>query len=166
MSNKMEGFDLIKDSEDSKIFFINFEKALDMSPIVIFNETTIEFPGMLIFSTEESGLLTRILNPGLEQFKVSDLDFANMQNALKEKKEQVYFVDKHISPKATVRLNMNIVKANMIFMKKFEQSILVNDILFTTSGSEFHGSGMFTGRDNVFLLDKLIFDEIEALLEA
>ncbi len=160
------GFDILRESEEETIYFANFEKALDLSPIVVFNEKTIEFPGMVIFSTEDGGFLTKVMNPGLEIFKVSENDFVNMLNAIKEQKERIYFIDKHTLPKATVRLNLNIIKERMIYMKELEDSVLVNDVLFTISGSEFHGSGMFTGRDNVFLLNKLTFEEIKVFLEA
>jgi hypothetical protein len=159
-------FDEIKKTDDSIVYFSKFEKAIEMSPIISFTKSSIEFPGMVVFSIEDKGAISKLLNPGLETFKVSSIDFENMINALKEKTENVFFIDKYIAPKGSVRLNMKLIKERTFYIKEFENSLLLNDILLTTSDAEFHGAGMFTGRTNVLLLNEVLFSDIKAYIEA
>lgn len=161
-----KNFEKISENEASFVAFAPLEEAIDVAPIIIYNQSTIEFPGMVMFTVEDTGLLSKILNPGLESFQVKKEDYKNMINAIESEKENVIFIEKHLSPKGMIRINLSLIKDRMFYLKEFENSILINDILFTTSSSEFHGSGMFSGRSSVVFVNEKVFSDIKSFVKA
>lgn len=166
----MKNFEEFKDEKQGvKNYIMKFEEALKKVSIINFNETSIEFPNMIVFSKEEKTLLYSMLNPGVEVFKVSEEDFKEMLNTVKVKLEEninIKYIDRKVSPKTTARVNLDLLKEKAVYLREYNDTFICNEILFTTSETEFHGTGMFTGRNHVFLVSTEDFVEIKNYIKS
>lgn len=153
--------------EDGKITnnILKFELALKKIPILNFNEGSVEFPNMVIFTKEEKGKLYTFLNPGTQILKVEEDEFKSMLEAVKNEEADVITIDRGIKPETFARINLKVMKEKMIFMKEYENSFSCNETLFTTNLAEFHGAGMFTSRRHVFLVSEEEFVKIKEYLK-
>lgn len=147
----MKGFDLVLDNNDLKIFFVNFEQALDRMSVIKFSEKYIEFSGMIIFS-KKGERISQILNPGMDILTVEKEDFKLMIELIEEKQGDDFLIIRNsLKPKGVFVFNLKKIKDGLIFYKEDPSFVVVNDMLFTTDSFEFHGSA-FSGRKNTYLL--------------
>ena len=160
----MVNFDEYKDGKVVSNI-MKFELALSKIPILNFNDTSIEFPNMIIFTKEDKGILYSFLNPGTQILKVDADEFEAMLKNIKENTKDTVFIDRGVKPELTARINLKVMKEKMIFMKEYENSFSTNETLFTTNVAEFHGAGMFTSRRHVFLVSEEEFVKIKNYLK-
>ena len=157
----MTNFDLILDHKDLKLFFIDFEEALDKMSLVKFSDKFIEFPGMIIFS-KEGEKMSQFLNPGIDILTVNKNDFMSMIQLIEEKKGDDFLIIRNsLKPKGVFIFNLKRIKEELIFYKESQNFLIANQMLFTTDSFEFHGSA-FSGRKNSYLLSK---DDMSILKE-
>lgn len=152
----MSNFDIIKDEKKGVVnYVLNFEEAITKLPVVIFNSKFVEFPNMVLFTKEDQGFLSDISlmlqNPGLETLKVEPNEIEDMIKVIeKEEKNVVILNSRKLSPERKIRLNLEKLKNDLVYARDYGNTLIFNDILITSSELEFHGSGMFSGRLNVF----------------
>ena len=120
---------------------------------------------MVIFSTEDKGMIYSLLNPGVDILKTSEEDLKNMLSGLSVKELDVIFLDTYTKPAASVRLNLRLLKEQTVYLKEYENTFIANNILFTTSKIEFEGSGLFTSKNEVFLVSEEDFVRIKNYLK-
>jgi len=156
----MSKFLEIKKDEKEEILVRNFEEVLKVADIVYFNENHIEIPGVVIFSKENKGIVFQLMNPGVDILQVEEEDFNNMTTLLGVEDEGVIYFDTKTVPASRVRINLQKIVDNLIMVKKTKDTIFLNNILFTTNEMEFQGSGMFSGRKNVFWVSEDIFSKL------
>lgn len=154
----MIGYDII-DVKNGRNHILNFEEAIKKVDVINFNHENIEFPGMIIFSREKN-LIQSILNPSTEILKVEEEEFKNMLNLVIEKNKDLVFFDKKVLPKTTSRINLKLLKEKNVFIKEYDKTLIVDKVLFTTDDTEFQGIGLFTGREQVFLVSEKELEEI------
>lgn len=157
--------ELINSNKNWKTYFSKFEDAVKKSVLIKFNNKSVEFPNMVIFSTEEKGMIYSLLNPGVDILKTSEEDLKNMLSGLSVKELDVIFLDTHTKPSASVRLNLRLLKEQTVYLKEYENTFIANNILFTTSKIEFEGSGLFTSKNEVFLVSEEDFVTIKNYLK-
>lgn len=158
-------FEKIKEDKSYTIYFETFEKALGKTDIVVYNKDFIEFPGMVIFTRGEKGLMYQLINPGVDLFSVENEDFENMLVVLENSKEETTVeFDSKTSPVSTVRVNLEKVKDSLVLYKESEKTVICNRILFTVDEFEFQGSAMFSGRKNVFWVSEEILNKIKSTM--
>jgi hypothetical protein len=88
-----------------------------------------------------------------------------MLSGLSVKELDVIFLDTHTKPSASVRLNLRLLKEQTVYLKEYENTFIANNILFTTSKMEFEGSGLFTSKNEVFLVSEEDFVTIKNYLK-
>lgn len=154
----MNNFEVIKDDKKNITnYVLNFEEAIDKMPLVIYNNKFVEIPNIVLFSKEDQGFLSdisfMIQNPGLETLKVEGNEIEDMIKVIELKKHDVLIIEsKKLSPERKIRFNLSKIKENVVYMRDYGKTFIFNDILVTCSEIEFHGSGMFSGRMNVFFV--------------
>ena len=131
-----------------------FENVLSKAISFSYNEKYIEIPGVVIFSKEgNKTFVNKILNPGIEMITVEVSFFEEMYNAIdaiRAENSVITFKSKTLPEKVTV-INLNVLKSSAIFVRVIDNSITVNDIVFTNNEAEFHGDGMFTSKKVYFV---------------
>ncbi len=159
-------FELLKEEFGFKTYFKTFEKALELSNVVFFNKDYIEFPEMLVFARENKGKMIQLMNAGIDVFSVDNNDFELMTKFIENflATNTLYFKSKKL-PDSSVLVNLNNIKDSLILYKVSKDTIICNNILFTTNVLEYQGSGMFSGRKNVFLIEEHILKKIKDLME-
>jgi len=160
----MINFETVKDEKGEKILLKNFEEAVKVSDIVYFGKDYIEIPGIVVFAKEKKGLIFQLINPGIDILYVSQEEFDSMVSYLDISEEGVVFFSTKTTPVAQVRVSLENIKNRLILMKETKDTLLLNQILFTTNEFEFQGSGMFSGRKNVFFVSKEILKSIKDYL--
>ena len=156
----MIGYDIIEGNKGTKNYILNFEESIKKMPVINYNKDSIEFPGMLIFSKEKN-LIQSMLNPSIEIFKLEEEEFKNMLNIIIEDNEDVLLIDKKVIPKTTARVNLELLKDSNVFLKEYDKTFIVDKYLFTTDETEFKGIGLFTGREEVFLVCEEMLEDIK-----
>ena len=144
-----------------QIYLSDFEEILNNSEVIIFSETRIEIPGIVIFSKAKHCLLSQIFNPGMEILSVEPSDFEKMIESLKIKEEKLVFFDLGLKQGGTVRVNLAKIKENLVLIRKDKNLLILNNILFTSNEIEFHGTGMFTFKELSFLVEPSVLEHIE-----
>lgn len=158
----MKNFEKIKEEKNSTVYFETFEKSLMKTDVIIYNKDFIEFPGMLIFTRGEKGIMYQMINPGVDLFSVEAEDFDNMLTALSNSMStSVIEFDSKTSPISTVRVNLDRVRDTLVLYKESSDTVICNKTLFTTNEFEFQGSAMFSGRKNVFWISQELLEKIK-----
>ncbi len=127
-----------------------FKKAISVS----YNNDFIEIPGVVIFSRlGKKGLLNKILNPGVEFIPVEDALFASMLDAVKVHETDIGNIafDSKSKPTKRTIVSLTQLKEQFIFGRIVEDSIAINDMVFTNNEAEYHGDGMFTSKKVYFV---------------
>jgi len=153
-------FKVIKEGNGERILARNFEEIIETAEVIIFNENHIEIPGIVIFSKENKGFFFQLLNPGVEIFSVNEEDYEKMINLLTIEEDHIVSFETKTLPTSTARLNLSRIKDNLLLVRESDSLLVLNKILLTTNEFEFHGSGMFSGRENVFLVSEEDFSKI------
>lgn len=83
--------ELVNSNKNWKTYFSKFEDAVKKSVLIKFNNKSVEFPNMVIFSTEDKGMVYSLLNPGVDILKTSEEDLKNMLSGLSVKELDVIF---------------------------------------------------------------------------
>lgn len=148
--------------EDSISYLKKLEDAIKLATVINYNENMIEFPGLFILSKDNNGsLISKLLNPGVEIFEVSEDAYEEMYALVNQATEGVKVLKKTKTvPITKSRINLDKMRRDSIYIKNFEGSLVVNEVLFTTSEFEFHGTGLFTARKHVYLIS---LEELENL---
>ncbi len=136
------------------IYLPSFEEILNKAKVIIFSKNRIEIPGIIIFAREGKCLINQLFNPGVEILSVANLDFDKMLQSLEIEEENLMFFKLSLKQGGVVRINLNKIKEGMILVRKTEDILVINNILFTSNEAEFHGTGMFTLKELSFLLSK------------
>ena len=74
--------ELINSNKNWKTYFSKFEDAVKKSVLIKFNNKSVEFPNMVIFSTEEKGMVYSLLNPGVDILKTSEISVSSISNSI------------------------------------------------------------------------------------
>jgi hypothetical protein len=144
---------------NTSFFIKNFEDLIEEINIINFNETTVEIPGVLLWTTEKKSALYQFLNPGLEIFLVSEAEIKTMLDLLSIKKENTIIIKTHLKPDMNTRITLDNIF--IYYLKITDTTIIVNNLFFTKSNIEFHGTGMFTGKINSFFIDNETFEYLK-----
>jgi len=150
----------------NNIYVEDFEKILEKSIIIEFNENQIEIPGIIIFQKKSSsGLINRLFNPSIEILSIEDETFDIMLSACKiyQVEGKKFSVKSKTKPIKTIIFNLQNLESQIVFIKEEENILIVNDYLFTSKEADFHGETIFTSR-KVFFLDKEHFKKIKSFL--
>jgi len=144
----------VNSNDKESILIANFEEIVENVVTFSTNKDFIEFPGIVIFKKEgSSNFLTKILNPGIEIIEIKSDIYDNMKNIVESiilDKSKIVITSK-LKPIKTHVINIKKLKEVAIFVKSTEDSILINDYIFTNNEAEFHGDGMFTSKKVYFL---------------
>lgn len=146
------------------IYVEDFEKILEKSIIIEYSNSIITIPGIIIFvkESESSNLINRIFNPSIEILSVDKETFEQMIEAISVYKiegEKFTTVSK-TKPVKNLIFNLKNLESQIVFAKAEDNTLIVNDFLFTSNESEFHGEAIFTSR-KVFFLKKEDFAKIK-----
>jgi len=160
----IKGFDLLNEVKGSSVLVNKFEDIVKNADIIYFNENHIEIPGIVVFALEKKGFAFQVMNPGLDIFIVSKEDFDRMISLLKVEEQGVVFFETKSNPISTVRVNVLKIKSKLILARVSEDTLILNKDLFTTNEFEYQGSGMFSGRKNVFFISKEMFKTIKDII--
>jgi hypothetical protein len=135
------------------VLISDFESALSASLIMAFNDDFIEVPGVVIFTKGNITFIDKILNPGVEIISVDHELFAKLHATLMEHKDDVNIIaiPSKTKPSKTILINTDVLKKQAVFARIIDDSITVNDVVFTNNNSEFHGDGMFTNKRVYFV---------------
>jgi len=150
----------------NNIYIEDFEKILEKSIIIEYNDSHIEIPGVIIFVKESTkSVINRLFNPSIEILTVKDEVFNNMVEAAKifQIEGKKFSIKSKTKPIKTIIFNIKNLESQMVFIKKEENLLIVNDYLFTTKESDFHGETIFTSR-KVYFLDEIYFNKIKDFL--
>ncbi len=132
----------------------DFESIFKKAVSVSYNEEFIEIPGVVIFSKlGKKGFINKILNPSVEFIPVEDNLFESMLAAVKVHEAEIdciSFSSKSKPAKQTI-ISLTQLKEQFIFGRIVEDSITVNDMVFTNNEAEYHGDGMFTSKKVYFV---------------
>ena len=159
-----EDFEIIKSEKGETTRLRKFEEVVESAEVIYYTENHIEIPGIIIFSKEKKGFLFQVMNPGMEIFSINEEDYNKMIELLLVREKDVISFKTKTTPVATVRLNLKKIKENLILIRESKNILVLNKTLLTTNEFEFQGSGMFTGKENVFLVSKEVFDNIKDYL--
>jgi hypothetical protein len=145
----------IDNGKGVKLILAAYENIFNAAPIISYNQNFIEVPGVVIFSKKKpaKGIVSRLLNPGIEIIPIEEDLFIEMQEAIKvhESESSVISFESKTKPAKTTILNLELLKRSFVFARVDKDSISVNDMVFTNSEAEFHGDGMFTSKKVYFL---------------
>lgn len=144
----------------------DFESIFKKAVSVSFNENFIEIPGVVIFSKlGKKGFLNKILNPGVEFIPVEDSLFDSMLSAIKVHEGDIGNISFDSKSKPTKRtvISLSQLKEQFIFGRIVEDSITINDMVFTNNEAEYHGDGMFTSKKVYFVNFELMAKIKEAI---
>lgn len=134
------------------ILIPEFEEILEKVPVITYNETTIEIPGVVVFKDSKKGkFLTQVLNPGVEIIFVTTENFNDMINAIKATESDHLGFESRTIPRKQIVLNLAELKRRTIFIKTYDDTLSVNDYIFTNSELEFQGDGMFSAKKAYFV---------------
>lgn len=134
------------------ILIPEFEEILERVPVIAYNESMIEVPGVVVFKSEKKNkFLTQVLNPGVEIIFVTTENFSDMLNAIKATESEYIGFESHIIPKKQIVLNLTELKRRAVFIKTYDDTLTVNDYVFTNSETEFQGDGMFSSKKAYFV---------------
>lgn len=153
------------EKKGSVSYLRKIEESLN-TKIINFGEDFIEFPDLFMITKKSkdniiSSHISMLLHPGVEIFEIDEVSFEEMISILKEDNIGVKIIEKEeIKPKTFSRLNLKKIKEDNIYIKDLKDRFVVDEILFTTSEYEYHGTGMFTARKSVYLLNKDEFNGI------
>lgn len=154
--------------KNTNIFIVDYESLFNKSVIISYNENYIEIPGVVIFSRkkEKQSLFDRILNPGIEIVSIEEEMFEQMIESIKVHEAESYVIsfDSKTKPSKTILINIEALKEAFVFAKVDNDTITINDYVFTNNEMEFHGDGMFTSR-KVYFIDFDSMSKIKAILE-
>jgi len=157
----MSDMSIIELENGENLYISNFEDVLKRTKVINYNKDLIEIPGIIMFINDKSATLwVKLLNPGIELITIDEETFAEMLEAIeahKIEKDIIVFKTKTI-PAKDVILNIPVILKETIFIRIFQNSIIINDMIFTSSESEFHGDGMFTSRKAYFLTMDQMFN--------
>jgi hypothetical protein len=130
-----------------------FEEVIKTAMVISYNNDFIEIPGTVIFTKGNAGFLNKVLNPGVEIISIDEELFFEMKNAIiaHETNKEIISIESKTKPTKKTLINIDILKKQAVFARIIDDSITVNDIVFTNSETEFHGDGMFTSRKVYFL---------------
>ena len=136
----------------------NISKIVPKEAIVIsYSEDTIEIPGIVILKRKGSNnLVQKLLNPSIEIIDIENNVFSDMISTIiaSEVESNRIINESRVKPIKKVIININSLMNLAVFVRLSEESILINDYIFTKSETEFHGDGMFTSRKVYFIKDE------------
>ena len=158
----MIALETVKRTDTETIKIKNFEDILEKKTYIYFSGNRIEIPGILIFAKEHKGFLSQLLNPGVDIIYTKEEDFKDMIALVEKEDKNVMFLERKTLPTTKVRIQLDKLKEETILFKKEPNMLLVDNVIFTTSELEFHGTGMFTSRE-VFKVSEEEFKVIEDL---
>ena len=153
-------FEIVKEEKGEKVLVRTFEEIVETAEVIYYNETHIEIPGVVIFSKENKGFVFQLMNPGTEILSVNEEDYNRMIDFLGVEEKYIVSFDTKTAPISKVRLNLKKIKENLILVRDSETLLVLNKMLLTTNEFEYQGSGMFSGRQNVFLVSKEVFETV------
>lgn len=160
------------ETANEKIYMAGIEEIIEKAKIIIFDENAIEIENFLVVmkEIEEEGrgfdiarftdsVWQRFVNITKTIVKSKESDFNRMLETLKtvEETENVFVLELPLKPKRTAIVNLRKLKNDLIFASEIKnktgvltkepgETLMVNNVLFTTDAIEFHGSGMFTDK--------------------
>jgi len=165
MTKEMEK--VTNENSNETLLLANIYNVLDNSITFSFGDNHIEFPGIVIIQREGTKkFITKLLNPGLEIIEIVDSVFDSMKIAIDSivlDKSKI-ITDSKIRPIRKNIINLNKLQESAIFVKSTEDSLMINDYVFTNNEAEFHGDGMFTSK-KVFFLGFEDMSRIRALFD-
>lgn len=154
------------DNSHGELFIKNFELCLDELILISFNSKYIYIPNVVTFSNKHfkfMNFLNHIINLGIDIIEVENTNtFNDMINAILfySKNKNIIHFKSHIMPISDVYLNIDNLIKRCIFFKISNDLIVINDLYFTTSESEFHGTGIFINK-KIYLIDRINFNLIK-----
>jgi len=142
------------EKDGSLSYLKKIDAALKVARVINYNKSTIEFPDLFILSKNSKvSLVSKLLNPGMELFEVDDDSFDEIVDLIEKKEDGIMHLEKSVVlPAMSSRINIAKIKSENLYIKDFENSIVIDDVLFTTSEFEFHGTGLFTARKHLYLV--------------
>lgn len=149
-------------TSNTKIHTANFEDILDKAIAVHYSEHTIEIPGIVIFKKEGSSqLLSRVLNPSLNIVEISEEDFNSMLHVLdiSELEGKLYFKTE-TSPEKNVVLNLDRLKESAVYSEQLDDTVMINNFMFTSNKLEFHAAGMLSFKHVYYMEDLSVLRDI------
>lgn len=141
------------DTKHGVLLISPFEEVMKTAMVVSYNSDFIEIAGVVIFTKGKSSFLNKMLNPGIEMIAIEEEMFFELKNAViaHGADASVISCDSKTKPSKTNLINLDILEKEAVFVRTIDDSITVNDIVFTNSETEFHGDGMFTSKKVYFL---------------
>ena len=148
----------------SKYLFISLQNALMSSPIVIVGDGYIEVPGIVIYvNSKWIKFMFKFISINSKIIVIEDPEeYALMVSSVFSEKIGVLLTSRRGIMKEVVRVNIIAFTSALVKYKETENTIVMNDIYFSSSFLNFHGLGMFSGLGRkVFLLNKKELDRLK-----
>jgi hypothetical protein len=144
---------------------VDIESIFNKVLILDYNDDFIEVPGIvLIYKKSSASFFGRILNPGVEIIQLEDAEFdsAIEKITILSQNSNIISCDQRTKPTRYSMINLDKLKEQGIIFRTTDDSIYVNNYVFTNNELEFHGIGMFTSKKVIFLT----FDQLNKVKEA
>jgi len=142
------------ETEHGTLLVSEYEEILKRTPIIAFNEDIIEIPKVIMFTKgTKANYVNRILNPSVEFVKIEGELFNTMEEANKTQiaNPNIIVFESRTKPLKEYMLNLEALKNSAIFTRVTEDTIIVNDMIFTNNETEFIGTGIFTAKEIFYL---------------
>ena len=160
----------VKKEKYFNVFFVGIEDAVEKSQLVMFNEEVIKINDELMFVKANTNgarkLMYATLFIGTDMVEVDEESFQSMEQVILNKKEDKDYllIDYGRKPNAKVLINLKTIKNNMVSLKTNEDTIIVNNIIFTVNTMEFLGDSLFAGKQNSFKVAPDVYTYIKKYL--
>lgn len=146
----------LKELETShgRLLLSDFEGIFSAAKVMSYNKDFIEIPGVVIFTrVNSSKFINRVLNPGVEVIAIEEDLFQSMIEAITVHESDVNTIsfESRTRPIKKTIINIQKIKDDFIFARINEDSITINDIIFTNNEAEYLGDGMFTAKKVYFV---------------
>jgi len=133
----------------------DFEEICANAEVVLYTEKSIEVPGIVSFYLEGSiGSFTKMIYVADKIIEISKENFDKMLAAVKAsaKEPNILASKTKTKPEKQVLFNLAKIKEDFIYGEETDDTLLVNNNVFTNSTMEYHGEALFSTK-HVFFLD-------------
>ena len=160
----------VKKEKYFDIFFVGIEDAAKKSQLIMINDEVIKINDEVMFVRDNANsarkLMYATLFIGTYMVEVDEKSFKAMEQVVlnKEKDKDYILVDYGRKPNAKVLINLRAIKNNMVTLKVNEDTIIVNNIIFTVNAMEFLGDSLFAGKQNSFKVAPDVYTYIKKYL--
>lgn len=139
----------IKNEKNNRLFISDFEDIVRECEVISYNENLIEIPGVMLIVPEQKASFSLVaLNPGIDIIKISEEEFLKMHEIISHihEVEDRIVVSSPLMLKRKHVINLEKLVERAVLVKISDDTVLVNNYVFTSNLLEFHGDGMFTSK--------------------